>query len=198
MNTFVQLHWQPARSGSLGMSCGGRHWHSLPACCTPHALPAAAPPCCPTRLLPSLPPVTAGHLGQGGSPGGDRRHPDAGTSSRACSHAWLLLWRAFPTAHGLPVEAQFASGVLPLLHQFMLSNPSVLLSPLQHCIPHDRSEDLRAEAAAAAAGGRPAAAAAAASKEGAEEEEEAGAAGMDVDVAGKEGGLPGSGAQPAE
>lgn len=112
--------------------------------------------------------------------------------------AWLLLWCAFPTVHCLPAGVQFASGVLPLLHQLMRANPSVRLSPLQHCIPHDRSEDLRAEAAAAAAGGQPAAAAAAASKEGEEEEEEAGAAGMDVDVAGKEGGLPGSGAQPAE
>lgn len=41
----------------------------------------------------------------------------------------------------------------------------------------------------------PTAPAAAAEKE---EDEQAGAAGMDVDVAGKEGGLPGSGAEPAE
>ena len=73
----------------------------------------------------------------------------------------------------------------------------------QHCIPTDRSADLRGEGGA----GTPAAAAAAAKPEpnGAakqdgvqEEEEEAAAAGMDVDVAARAGeGLPGSGAAPA-
>ncbi len=84
---------------------------------------------------------------------------------------------------------------LPLL---LHSNTRPMLRlQIQHCIPHDRSEDLRAEAAVA--GEQPAAAAAAAAAATKEEDEEqAGAAGMDVDVAGKEGGLPGSGAQPAE
>ncbi len=73
----------------------------------------------------------------------------------------------------------------------------------QHCIPHDRSEDLRAEAAAAAAGGDAAAAAEAAKKveEEEKEEEEEAAAGMDVDVGeeAKSGGhgKPGGGARPA-
>ncbi|KAL4419940.1 hypothetical protein ABPG75_007038 [Micractinium tetrahymenae] len=81
----------------------------------------------------------------------------------------------------------------------------------QHCIPHDRSEDLRAEAAAAAAAGGEAAAGAQAPKAGGaavekkeqeeEEEEEVAAAGMDVDVGeeAKSGGhgKPGGGARPA-
>lgn len=80
----------------------------------------------------------------------------------------------------------------------------------QHCIPHDRSEDLRAEAAAAAGGDAAAGAqeakagadaAAPGNRQDGDEEEEPGAAGMDVDVGeeAKSGGhgKPGGGARPA-
>lgn len=80
----------------------------------------------------------------------------------------------------------------------------------QHCIPHDRSEDLRAEAAAAAGGDAAAGAqealagadaAAPGKRQDGDEEEEPGAAGMDVDVGeeAKSGGhgKPGGGARPA-
>ncbi|PSC74876.1 Protease Do-like 9 [Micractinium conductrix] len=76
----------------------------------------------------------------------------------------------------------------------------------QHCIPHDRSEDLRAEAAAAAggggdaAGGAVAAAAAVGTKEEDEGDDEEGGSGMDVDVgeAARAGGhgRPGGGSRP--
>lgn len=78
----------------------------------------------------------------------------------------------------------------------------------QHCIAHNRSEDLRVEAAAAEAehaaapkgGGRGRAKkgqAAAVKKEEEEQQQEGSAAGMDVDVGAKAGeALPGSGAAP--
>jgi hypothetical protein len=54
----------------------------------------------------------------------------------------------------------------------------------QHCIPHDRSEDLRADAAVAGKGGKG--------------QQEDGTAAMDVEAGAAAGGLPGAGATPAE